>query len=182
MNTKMKITVGVLFSILLVGISFTGIFLPNEKNTISPKSSIANAEKQSAPNFTVFDLQGNAVQLSDFIGKPIVLNFWASWCPPCKGEMPHFNKIYEEEQGNIVFLMVDLVDGNRETVASGQKYVNNNGFTFPVYFDTSGEAGNTYRISAVPTTIFIDREGNIVSKARGAITENYLRAHIDKIR
>lgn len=182
MNKKTKIIIGTLSAFLIVGVISFSLMFFTDVSTSNPITGVASAEKQAAPNFTVVDIQGNPAQLADFIGKPIVLNFWASWCPPCKSEMPHFNKVYEEEKDNIVFLMVDLIDGSRETVEVGQKYIDKSGFTFPVYFDTTGEASNVYRISALPTTVFIDREGNVISKSRGAISENHLRTTIEKIR
>lgn len=139
-------------------------------------------EKQKAPDFTVLDSEGKEVKLSDLLGKPIVLNFWASWCPPCKSEMPEFDKVYAEMGEEIIFMMVDLVDGGRETQEKGEKYVADQGFTFPVYYDTKGEAGNTYGISSIPTTLFIDKDGYIITGTKGAINEDTLRKGIDLIK
>ncbi len=135
-----------------------------------------------APDFTVYDASGKAVRLSDFKGQPVVLNFWASWCPPCKSEMPHFDKVYADVGQDVVFLMVDLVDGQRETQAKGQQYVKEQGFSFPVYFDTKQSAANAYGITSIPTTILIDAAGNAVTGFQGAIDENTLREAIKLIR
>ncbi len=138
-------------------------------------------EKLKAPDFTVLNVDGKVVQLSDLFGKPIVLNFWASWCPPCQSEMPEFNRVYEEVGDNITFMMVDIVDGQRETKEDGMQYIKEQGFSFPVYFDTEQDAANTYGIGPLPTTIFIDRDGNIVTGAQGAIDEATLRKGIELI-
>ena len=150
--------------------------------TIQENTQTETREKQPAPDFTVTDEKGNPHKLSDFKGKPIVLNFWASWCPPCKEEMPVFNKVYEEMGEDIQFMMVDLTDGQRETVEAGLEYVREEGYTFPVFFDTENEGGITYGITSIPTTIFIDSEGNIVTGVRGALNESVLREAIELIR
>ncbi|URN84091.1 TlpA family protein disulfide reductase [Acetobacterium wieringae] len=139
-------------------------------------------ELQTAPDFTVFDQDGNPVKLSDFSGKPVVLNFWASWCPPCKSEMPHFNTVYQDQKDAVIFLMIDQTDGQRETKEKGLQYVADQGFAFPVYFDTKLEASSAYGISSIPTTLFINPEGKIVTGYRGAIDEATLRSGIEAIK
>ena len=135
----------------------------------------------AAPDFTVTDADGNEVKLSDFAGKPVVLNFWATWCGPCKSEMPDFEKIFGEYGGQVQFMMINLTDGSRETVAGAQEYITQQGYTFPVYFDQQREAAITYGISAVPTTYFIDAEGNLVAGARGALSYEGLLDGISRI-
>lgn len=138
-------------------------------------------EDLKAPDFTALDSEGNEVKLSDLVGKPIVLNFWASWCPPCKAEMPEFNKVYEEMGEEVTFLMVDMVDGQRETMEKGKKHIEKNGFTFPVYYDTKQEAAYLYGVASIPTTYFIDKEGNVITGVQGAIDEKNLRKGISII-
>lgn len=139
-------------------------------------------EKTKAPDFTVLDADGNSVKLSDLFGKPIVLNFWASWCSPCKGEMPEFNQVYGEVGKDITFMMVNLVDGQRETKETGAQYIEDQDFSFPVYFDTEQDAANAYGIVSIPTTIFIDKDGYIVTGAEGSIDAKILREGIDLIK
>jgi thiol-disulfide isomerase/thioredoxin len=122
------------------------------------------------------------VKLSDFIGKPVVLNFWASWCPPCKGEMPEFDAVYKEVGEDVAFLMVDLVDGQRETKEKGAEYIKEQGFTFPVYFDVNQDAAATYGIMSIPTTIFIHKDGNVITGVQGAIDAETLRKGIELIK
>ncbi|RCX08086.1 thiol-disulfide isomerase/thioredoxin [Anaerobacterium chartisolvens] len=142
----------------------------------------AEKEEMKAPDFTVLDADGNSVNLSDLFGKPIVLNFWASWCPPCKSKMPEFNEVYEEVGEDITFMMVDLADGQRETKEKGAQYVKDQGFSFPVYFDTKQDAVSKYGIASIPTTIFIDKDGYIVTGAEGAIGVKTLQKGIDLIK
>jgi thiol-disulfide isomerase/thioredoxin len=139
-------------------------------------------EKLEAYDFTVVDSEGSSVKLSELLGKPVVLNFWASWCPPCKIEMREFDEVYAEAGEEITFMMVDLVDGQRETKETGAQYIEEQGFSFPVYFDTEQEAAYAYGIMSIPTTLFIDKDGYIVTGALGAIDAETLRKGIDLIK
>ena len=134
-----------------------------------------------ATDFTVKDIDGKDVSLSDFAGKPVILNFWASWCGPCKSEMPDFNEAYNEYKDIIVFMMVNLTDGAQETVESASSYVKEAGYSFDVYFDTETDAAMAYNVYSVPTTYFINSDGNIVTYAKGAINYQTLKKGIDMI-
>ena len=134
----------------------------------------------SAPNFAVLDKEGNAVQLSDFAGKPVVLNFWATWCGYCKVEMPDFDQAYKEYP-DVVFMMIDATDGMYETREKADAYVKEQGFSFPVYYDVSSLAQNAYMISGYPTTVFINAQGDVVAKEVGMISYETLIAGIKLI-
>jgi len=134
-----------------------------------------------APDFTVFDLEGNEVRLSDFKGKPVIVNFWASWCGPCQMEMPDFNIKHQEYGDQIQFLMVNMTDGSRETLKSASGFIADSGYTFPVYYDTQLEAAMAYGVYALPTTYFIDTDGNLVTRATQAIDGETLQTGIDMI-
>ncbi len=138
-------------------------------------------ELTPAPDFTVYDKEGNEVHLSDFVGKPIVLNFWASWCSPCKSEMPDFNQAYLDYGEEVQFLMVNMTDGSRETVESASAFIEEQGYEFPVFYDTDYDAALTYGAYALPTTYFIDAEGYGVAWAQSALSAENLQKGLDMI-
>ena len=138
-------------------------------------------ERLVAPDFTVYDRDGNEVKLSDYHGKPIVLNFWASWCGPCQMEMPDFHEKHQELGEDITFLMVNMTDGSRETVEGASAFVTEKGYAFPVFFDTQTNAAATYGVNSLPTTYFIDADGYAIAQAKGAIDGEALQRGIDLI-
>ncbi len=127
-------------------------------------------ESMKAPDFTVRNAAEEEVKLSDFAGKPVILNFWASWCGPCKSEMPYFQNMYDTYGEDVVFMMVNLT-GGRETVDTALDYIQDAEYTFPVYFDTEQDAAYAYYVSSIPATYFIDAEGNLAAYGVGALQE-----------
>lgn len=139
-------------------------------------------EKMEAPDFTVIKGEDEEVKLSDFLGKPVVLNFWASWCGPCKSEMPGFQNMYDAYGEDVVFMMVNLTDGSRETKETATAYMEKNEYTFPVYFDTNQEAAYAYYVTSVPMTYFIDAEGYLTAYGQGAMAEETLLEGLKMLR
>jgi len=131
-----------------------------------------------AADFEVLNNEGEKVKLSDFFGKPIVVNFWATWCGPCQAELPEFQEAYNTYNGQIEFLMVNLTDGYGDTVEGVKKFVQDNTYTFPLYFDTEYSAANAYGIYSIPQTLFIDADGNIVKSYIGMMNKRTLEKYI----
>ncbi len=142
--------------------------------------AVGTFEGERAPNFTVTELSsGDAVDLASLQGKPVFINFWATWCLPCLEEMPEIQALYEEHAG--AFHVVAISDEPRQTVV---RYLEDFDYTFPIYLDHKGEVGRSYLVRAMPTSIFIDRRGVIrsrhIGQLSGAEMENYLLEILDE--
>lgn len=130
---------------------------------------------QTAPDFELLTLEGTKVKLSDYKGKKVMINFWATWCPPCRVEMPVMQKFYSENQdNNVVILSVDAThtEASQTVVESFQKHW---GLTFPLVLDVDGQVGKTYQVSAYPATYVLDEQGIIRKKHQGAMDEDMLK-------
>jgi peroxiredoxin len=114
-----------------------------------------------APDFVVYTADGDAVNLSDFKGKPVVINFWAKDCPYCVSEMPDFQKAYEKYGDEVVFMMICHLGFSNSTVAREQAFIDSKGYTFPVYYDVDGEAVTQYGIRGIPNTYFVKSNGGL---------------------
>lgn len=149
-------------------------------------ADLSNVEKgikkgQLAPDFTLNDLEGKSVSLSDFKGKTVFVNYWATWCPPCRAEMPHMEQIYNEYKDNeIVFLAVNLTQ-TEKNIEGVSQFVQDFGLTFPVVLDEKGDAMVDYEIVAYPTTYVLDKQGIIQEKFQGAIDYNIMKKTISKL-
>ena len=141
----------------------------------------AQQEPISAPDFLLTDVDGNERMLSDFFDKPVVLNFWASWCPPCRSEMPDFDEMYKQYGDQINFVFVNLVDGSRETEETAKAFIEEQGFSFLIYFDIYGEGAVDYAIYYIPDTFFIDQQGNVIGYAVGGIDRASMQEGIGKL-
>lgn len=117
-------------------------------------------------DFTLPFLDGGSAALSSYKGKIVLLNFWATWCPPCRAEMPSMETLYQRyhKQG-LEILAVDL----REDASTVQKYIQDNRYTFPVMLDRDGKIGTVFGVEAIPTSYIIDREGKIIGRVVGSI-------------
>ena len=142
----------------------------------------APGNRNAAPDFTVTDGGGHRVSTADLSGKPVILNFWATWCPPCRSELPAFDKLYRQYGNEVSFMMIDLTDGYRETVEGVKKFISENGYTFPVYYDTEGSAAEAYNVSSIPFTVAVGRNGNIVGTHLGAMSEAALEKLIKTVK
>lgn len=153
----------------------------NETSAAETSSGGAENTDSKAMDFRLADADGNEYTFYDLLkeaGRPMVVNFWASWCVPCKSEMPEFQKLYEEKGDSIDFLMVNLTDGSRETVEKATKFIEEQGYSFPVYYDIWQEAAYTYYINSIPMTIFVRADGTLEAYAEGAMDEELLRKGI----
>ena len=134
--------------------------------------------RNMAPDFTAYDDAGNPVSLKDMRGKPVVVNFFASWCGPCKMEMPYFDEFYHQYGDQVTFMMVNLCAFGNDTKENGKKMVEAGGWTFPVYFDSDGDAALKYAIRSMPMTVFVSPDGEIKGRHTGVISRESLEKTI----
>lgn len=157
---------------------------PSEAQTQQPSNTTAPEEEVldsiDALDFKLTDLAGKEVSLSDYKGKIIYVNFWASWCDPCKYEMPFLEQLYKERKDtDLVILTVNL----QESKSVVDKFMADNKYTFTVLLDKDGEAANIYGIQSIPLSILIDKDFKIVSAHEGSM-ENYemMRDFVDQLK
>jgi peroxiredoxin len=126
----------------------------------------APQEGFSAPDFSLPSSVGPEISLSDYKGNPVILNFWASWCPPCRREMPAFNQVYNEfrDQG-LIIMAVNAT--NQDSIHAASQFAEENQLDFLILFDRSGSVGSLYNLNSLPTTFFIDKSGTIHKKIIG---------------
>lgn len=135
-----------------------------------------------APGFELLDLTGAPVNLSDFKGKIVFLNFWASWCPPCREEMPHMQSFYEKNKENgieIVAVNLTNLDVGQQAI---EQFVQDYGLTFPVLLDENGYVGMMYETMTIPTSYVLDTEGRIFQKVIGPMNEQMMNDLVYSIR
>jgi len=147
----------------------------------APASEGPPAAGAPAPDFAVPGLDGKELRLSDFRGKAVLLNFWATWCPPCREEMPFLENFYKAHQAEgLVLVAVNVMQrDSRESVA---KYAADMGLTFPIGLDESYAAGQKYGVRFLPTSYLIDRQGMIVATKVGAFTKQELESYWEKLK
>ncbi|MPM08227.1 Thiol-disulfide oxidoreductase ResA [bioreactor metagenome] len=134
----------------------------------------------AAQDFTMQDASGKTVKLSDFKGTPVVLNFWTSWCSYCRSEMPYFESAYKQYGDQVQFIMLNPVKSERSS-NGGKTFIQESGYTFPVFYETEGKAITSYGLRGFPATIFIDANGNIVDKNLGAISQAKLNEMVQTL-
>jgi len=146
-------------------------------------ASASQPQTFPAPSFSMEDTEGNVVQLSDLLdGQPLVLNFWASTCPPCKQEMPDFQDAFDAYGSEIRFAMVNVGDAMQgETREKADAFLEESGYTFPIYFDLDYQGITTYEVRGFPHTYFIDSAGELVLYAPGMIGASALQQGLHAI-
>lgn len=190
-NSIILIVIIVLFAILLVGGNILYQKLSKQveeqdqqklQEEQEEQETSTSTEEELAMDFTVYGKDGEEIKLSHFQGKkPVVVNFWASWCDPCKEEMPYFQEAIEQYGDEVEFLMVNLTDGMRETVEKADKFIKESGYDMDIVYDLDLDATYTYYISSIPRTLFINRDGTLYYDYMGRITKEFLNSSIEKI-
>ena len=185
----------VIIAAIIVGVS---IYTVNTYTASSskPNSSVKNTDKNSttqnnvptkpigikpsviktkAIGFKLKDLSGKELSLNDLKGKKVFLNFWATWCPPCKAEMPEIEKLYQETKNtDLVIVAVEI----GEPLSTVKSFIDNNKYNFKVLIDPDQTVAVQYNIASIPTSYFIDADGNIISKSIGGMNIDEMKASI----
>ena len=194
MTKPSKILIAItIVSVTLVGVS---IYTLNNYNNNKPKTTVENTTngktttpkipnnqikintnviKTMAIDFKLKDLSGSELSLSDLKGKKVFLNFWATWCPPCKAEMPEIQKLYEEtKDSNLVIVAVEI----GEPLSTVKPFIDSNKYSFKVLLDSDQSVASKYNIASIPTSYFIDANGNIISQNVGGMNINQMKTYI----
>lgn len=151
------------------------------ENQEEKEETAEEVKRQEAIDVKIYDSEGNPVQLSQFYGKPIVMNFWATWCGYCKEEMPDFQEAWKEYGEEVEFLFINSTDGVRETREKASSYLEEQKLEIPAYYDEDMEAAYAYTVNSLPTTILIDKEGRVSAYAPGLIQKEMLVQALDAL-
>ncbi|WP_313530345.1 cytochrome c biogenesis protein/redoxin [Anaerotignum sp.] len=192
---RYTVKIGAVLMIIMGVMTFTGFMngftsylsgsnTTTVEETTPPETTPEETVVIPAPDFELVDQFGNTHLLSEYKGKTVFLNFWATWCPPCRGEMPHIQEIYEEyglNKEDVIILGIAAPNMGRETTKEGIiSFLEDNGYTFPVVMDESGSIFQQYGISAFPTTFMIDENGSIFGYVSSALSKNTMKSIIDQ--
>lgn len=166
-----------IIAIVIASIAVIELRKPRQSPISNTDKNVGISIGKTAPNFELQDLSGKNVKLSDFRGKNVVLNFWASWCSPCREEMPEFQRIYSENQGELVVVGVNL----QESKENAESFVKKLGITFPILLDPNAQVKDMYNVFTQPVTYFIESDGKIVEKKFGPLTSEEINEKIKKM-
>jgi len=171
-----------IFSTIVLIASAGWVWISAVPDGTTSQGSIPVARKGfRAPDFSLPDAQGEIVRLYSLRGQPVVINLWASWCTPCRAEMPAIQKVFEQyEQAGLVVLGVNAT--NQDNYQNANNFANEMGLTFPILFDNDGVVSRQYVLSALPTTFFVDGNGIIQDVVVGGpMSEALLRIRIEQL-
>ncbi len=172
--------IGCLSAGLIIGLAI-GFFV---SQAVKPSTDLISDLRSSLPSkgmqladFELKDLGGQAVHLSQFKGHPIVVNFWASWCTPCKNEMPLLQSMHENQGDDLIVIGVN----EQETPAIMKAFIDENHLTFVFLSDETGDVGGQYHVRALPTTFFLDADGVLQAQHIGQLNAQQLNGYLEKI-
>ncbi len=169
-------------TLALLGVVLSGLLVVQACTPSSQAVSVGQQESaigvnvgDRAPDFTLTDLDGNQLSLSDFRGKVVFINFWATWCPPCRAEMPEIEAVHQQyKTKDVVVIGVDILEADDKV----RQFVKQGGYSWTFVIDSAGLVSADYNINAIPTSYFIDKEGIIRAVNIGAMTKRAMEAKL----
>ena len=176
---KQKRTALILTAVLTAVLAAAAVLYASLSSRLSGGADVELPDPIPALDFQLEDGGGTSHSFLELLdGRPAVLNFWASTCGPCRTEMPHFQQAYEAYGEDIQFLMVNVLDAMGDTQAAAQAYLAQEGFTFPVYYDSGLSGVMAYGLQGFPTTFFLNGDGELVLGFSGMMSEEVLQAYL----
>lgn len=155
---------------------------------VNPENALQGEEEgleqySPAPDFTLETLAGETVTLSELKGKKVILNFWATWCPPCKAEMPHMESFYSKltDEDQVELIAVNVTESERRGIGEVETFVDSYELSFPIPLDKTAEVTHKYGVMSMPTTYMIDTQGRIAQKVIGPLDEKTLNELVDSM-
>ena len=149
----------------------------NGANSQLEQSPSAESQERPAPDFTLPDLNGTRVSLGQFRGRPVVINFWATWCPPCRDEIPHLVEAYQREHDSVAFIAIS--DEPADVVGP---FVKEKAMPYVILLDSGDRVSSAYGIKALPTTLFISRDGEIKVYYTGEMSAHIIEEGLRRIK
>ena len=169
-------------ALIAAGLLYTR--LSRQAAPAAPQEAAESAEEARpdpipAVDFQLEDGEGNPLSFLELLdGRPAVVNFWASTCPPCREEMPHFQAAYEAYGEDVQFLMINVLDAMGDTRADAQEYLEGEGYTFPVYYDAQLDGVSAYGLQGFPTTFYLNADREVMYGVYGMMSEEYFYAYL----
>ncbi len=178
---KQKLAIGFVVILLIIAI-YTGLLKPFIKNQNKENTGNLNSEKIFVPDFRFTDEEGNTLNFNDFKGKPIVINFWGTWCKFCVMEMGDFNNLVEDYKDDVNFIFLHVANNPKTTNESVLEFLNEKDFdNIKTYFDSLAEGTYMFGINSFPTTIYIDKDGYIFDAIFGITNYDKTKIIIDQM-
>jgi peroxiredoxin len=186
-----------MFGLIIIAILISIVIAGFVKDNVDTEESFSNEQRgvdlvglaadeglnqgDTAPDFELTTLDGDKVRLSELKGKKVIVNFWASWCNPCKAEMPHIQNYFEDfaDDDNVEILAVNLTSGDREKTV--KKFVQDYGLTFEVPMDVKGVVGKKYQVLTIPTSYMIDSKGRIQNEIVGPMDMKMIKDYVSNL-
>lgn len=165
---------------ILLGLFASWIGLKKQDHVVATSAAAIPRQGYRMPPITLTEYPDNkTIRTADLVGKPVFINFWASWCPPCKQETPDIVEAYKRYGNQVVFLSVNAT--SEDTMSAMKKFVKDYGIVWPVVLDKEGGALNTYKVVGLPTSVFVNRHGIITNIHMGLISSQNLNANLQEI-